>query len=275
MPNLNVVTARAEKTDEMSLEKVQETLASEYPEYRVAELLDLGDSWEATLEREFKVSEKIKESEFPLKEKKEDDEEEVEVEADDKEIEVEVEDDDDEEEEKEAPKHKEPKNEEEKLETIEQLVHKILDKVKALEEKAGLVDEFHEKAKPHVEEAGPSLDEIGPTAPGGANPGGMRGPGTGVNPMSGGGGMAPKKPPVPRRPYVPSGKPDRRLKNPAQRGMPSAFSKTVYASMQEGNRAFSLEEAVEAIKEQYPSHRLVSVTEDLSNRRYIGKLEKK
>lgn len=284
MPNLNIVTARTEKDQVGDLDEVRASAKAQYPEFRIAKIDDLGDTWEVTLEKPLdKISERIRTSEFPPPKKKD---EGLEGEGPEEDSESEEPDGD---EDKEGPGDSDGDEggipsapEENPIKGIEHLVKELLHKVKNLEEKAGLVDEIHEKVAPHVTEAGPSLGDLGPTAPGGGNPAGlggppkppMGGPGAGPGGPGGPGGMSGAKPPVPRRPNVPSGRPDNRLRAPQQRGMPSTFgsNKIVFTPIMQNGYEYSLEEATSAIREQYPTYRIASITEERTNNRYVGKL---
>ena len=279
MSNINELIARTEKVEGIEVDDLRSSLKVAYPEYRIAKIEDLGEEWQAHLEKPLdKISNRIRTSEFPFKKKKESpDSAEESPESESPES---AEDESSPESSGESSSDGEgpPKEKSENpIKNIEHLVNELLQKVKALEEKAGLIDDIHKTIKPHVEDAGmglPSPEDLGPTAPGGGNPAGL-GPGMppGGPPGMPGQGMRPQ---IPRRPNVPSGRPDTRLRNPAQRGMPSGFANTqkiVFVPMTHEGHYFSLDDAATAMQEKYPEYRIASIQEDLDHRRYVGKLK--
>lgn len=287
--DLNTIILTSSKNGEVNPDEVRDALIKDYPNYKIAKLLEYEDRWEAHLECPLdKISTSVRISEFPFgkedsggdKEKSESKPKSEDSEEDSEESEESHEESDgDEDEFGGKPKME---KEESPLKSIEHLLKELTDKVKSLEEKANVVDDIHNTIKPHIEDAGglengpkglgqpgmgmPSPEDIGPTAPSGGGIGGQ--PSSLTNPAGTG-----QKPPVPRRPYPSQGF-DRR-KAPS-RGMPTAFTHTLhkvaFASMSEGTRKFSLTEAISALEETYPEYRVVEIKEDSEFNRYVGKL---
>jgi len=311
----NTITVRTAKT-EATESDVRASLEEAYPDFTVANVLDLGTEWEGVLEKDFEHTAALP---FEKEDSGSDD----------------FGDGDDKPKEKKPPKEKKEKSEpsddesgdlgdsssedgdgddfsgpggdssgeESPLKSIEHLLKELTDKVKQLEEKAGLVDDIHQKIKPHIEEA-PMPGDLGPTAPGGGNPmggppgaGGPPGGGLGGPPSGPGGpggmpgglgdgaggpaGGPPGGPPsIPRRPQPAKGF-DRRIRDP-KRGLPSAFTnvnpnvKYVHVPIRANDTEYTMQEAWDAVKEdkKYSNYRIAGIQEDLRRERYTVKLVK-
>lgn len=291
MPNLNKIIERAEKSEGDTQKKVKDSLKEKYPDYRISKINDLGDEWEVELTKLLeKKSASTRTSEFPPSDKKEESEPKEDSEEDkalgEEDSESEESEDSEGGEKKPPFGDKEEKGSETK--DLKSMIKELLVAIKDLESKAGLVDEIHNKIKPHVEEmglGGGMGEDIGPTAPGGGNPGGGLppggGPGGGMSPGGPGGppGGGMGKPPqnqlgipsVPRRPNIPSPR-----KAPPQRGIPSGLSnvgqKIVFSPIIADDKRYSISEAIDAFEKTYPLFRVARVQEDLNQNRFVGTL---
>lgn len=265
MAHLNEITVKTAKVKGTTQEDIKTSLASEYPDFVVADIFEDDKNWRAILTKELdaKTVAKMAAEEFgeekeesePTEEKSESSESESEGESEGGEEKSEI---------KEVGEKE--NSEQTELKDIEQLLLELKTEVRALKEKADVVDKIHETTKPHVEgpeelglegpEGPGGPEELGPTAPGGGNPLGMGGP--------------PKPPGGPPKP--PGGRP-RPGGGPGNIPRPMGNVKIAYAAASSEGISFAMNDVVAAMELKYPGYEVVNIQKENVKNRYVARLE--